>query len=256
MSEWPDAGVDYMQAIADTKLLLSHRYSQWMLSGPALEDGIAGASCAQDELGHVRQLFRLLGEQGQENEWLEGDREAMEYANAAPLDERPDDWMSFVATVGPIERASWYMLDAVDHEDFSGLKTRLGQDEFFHLEFLDGRLEAFAAEDPEGVIEAIESAMPGVLAYVGPADYDADTDPLVAAGYTDRPALELRTALREKYEEILAETAVSVGDLNVDWDAPTADEWNAIRRRTGDGSIPEEDVTALSGVRNKEFAME
>ncbi|MFB6297624.1 MAG: Phenylacetic acid catabolic protein [Salinirussus sp.] len=256
MSDWPDAAVDYVQAIADTKLLLSHRYSQWMLSGPALEDGIAGASAAQDELGHVRQLFRLLGAQGRDDDWLEGDRDPGEYDSAAPLDDRSATWTAFVATVGPVERAAWYLIDAIDHEDFSGLATRIGQDEYFHLEFLDGRLETLATDDPGAVEEALEEALPGVLAFIGPASYDEGTDPLVAAGYTDRPVATIREAFREKYAAILGGTPVSLAGLDVDWNGPPPEEWNETRRRIDGGGITEADATALSGVRNREFAMD
>lgn len=252
---WPAEAVDYVQAVADTKLLLSHRYAQWMLSGPALEDGIAGASAAQDELGHVRQLFRLLEGQGRESDWLEGDRGPAEYANAAVLDDRPDSWTAFVATVGPVERAAWYMLDAIDHGDFDGLATRIGQDEFFHLEFLDGRLEALAAEDPEAVAAALEGALPGVLAFLGPAGYDEGADPLYGS-YTDRTVAALRESFRGKYAEVLEPTPLSPGDLDVDWEFPSAEAWDAQRRRVGGGAIDEADATALSGVRNAEFAMD
>jgi ring-1,2-phenylacetyl-CoA epoxidase subunit PaaC len=256
VSEWPGNAVDYVQAIADTKLLLSHRYSQWMLSGPALEDGIAGASAAQDELGHVRQLFRLLGQQGRDDDWLEGDRGPEEYANASPLDARPETWTDFVVTVGPVERAAWYLIDAIDHDDFSGLGTRIGQDEFFHLEFLDGRLQTLADDDPDAVCEALEAVLPGVLAFLGPPAFDEETDPLLAEGYTDRSAAAIRGAFREKYQEILSTTPVSLADADVDWEQPARSAWDERRRRVDDGAITDEDATSLSGVRNREFAME
>ena len=253
---WPSEAVDYVQSVADTKLLLSHRYAQWMLSSPVLEDDIAGASAAQDELGHVRQLFRLLEQQGQGDDWLEGDRSPAEFANAAPLDENPETWVEFVVTLGLVERAAWYLIDAIVHEDFDGLGTRIGQDEFFHLEFLDGRLETLADERADEVESAMAAALPGVRAFVGPAAYDEETDPLVAAGYTDRSASVLRSSFRAKYDELLAGTAVSLDDLDVDWDAPAVESWDARRRRVGAGSVSEEDVTSLSGVRNAEFAMD
>ncbi len=256
MSDWSDEAVDYVQAIADTKLILSQRYAQWMLSAPVLEDDIAGASAAQDELGHVRQLFRLLGQQGRDDDWLEGDRDASEFANARSVDANPESWPAFVVTMGLTERAAWYLVDAIDHEDFDGLGTRIGQDEFFHLEFLDGRLESLSDEATEEIVEALEDVLPAVLEFLGPTAYDADTDPLVAEGFTDRSAAELREAFRTRYEEVLAETGIDLDALDVDWDAPAPDEWNETRRRTGEGTIPDADVESLSGVRNAEFAMD
>ncbi|MGM0604164.1 MAG: Phenylacetic acid catabolic protein [Halobacteriota archaeon] len=256
MSEWPDGAGDYVQSIADTKLVLSQRYAEWMLSAPVLEDDIAGASAAQDELGHVRQLFRLLGEQGREDDWLEGNRDPTEFANVAAIDSTPATWPAFVVTVGLAERATWYLLDAIDHPDFDGLGTRIGQDEFFHLEFLDGRLETLIETDPDAVVDALETALPPVLAYLGPTDYDEGSDPLVESGFTDRSASALRDAFEEQYAAILSDTDVDLDALDVDWDAPDLTIWNETRRRTGAGSISESDVEALSGVRNAEFAME
>jgi ring-1,2-phenylacetyl-CoA epoxidase subunit PaaC len=253
---WPAEAVDYVQSVADTKLLLSHRYAEWMLSGPALEDDIAGASAAQDELGHVRQLFRLLDQQGRDDDWLEGDRSPGEFANAAPLDTNPEGWVEFVVTLGLVERAAWYLVDAIDHADFDGLGTRIGQDEFFHLEFLDGRLETLAAERPDEVTEAMEAALPGVLAFLGPAGYDDDTDPLVAAGFTDRSVAVLRSSFRDRYDELLGGTGLSLATFDIDWSAPSLEAWDATRRRVGGGSISEADVERLSGVRNAEFAMD
>lgn len=256
MSAWPDRAVDYVQSVADTKLVLSQRYAEWMFSGPVLEDDIAGASAAQDELGHVRQLFRLLGQQGREDDWLEGDRTPAEFANAASVDEKPGSWVEFVVRIGLTERAAWYLIDAVDHEDFEGLGTRIGQDEFFHLEFLDGRLESLGDERTDDVVAALEAALPPVLAFLGPAAYDEGSDPLVEAGFTDRSAAALRSAFAARTEEIFEGTAVDVDALDVDWDAPTLAEWNEPRRRTEEGAISEGDVESLSGVRNAEFRME
>lgn len=253
MSEWPEEAVEMVQAVADTKLLQSQRYAEWMLKGPVLEDGIAGASSAQDEIGHVRQLFRLLGEQGRDGDWLEGDRDAEEFANCAALDSELDDWVRFVVTMNMTERASWFLLDAVVHDDFSGLGERIGQDEYFHLEHLDGRLETLAEERPDDVAAAFEESLPAVLAYLGPEAYDAESDPLVAADFTDRSVATLRASFREHYESVFEGTDVSV---DADWSHPDADEWDETRRRVDGGGPAEETIRSLSGVENAEYAVQ
>jgi ring-1,2-phenylacetyl-CoA epoxidase subunit PaaC len=111
-------------------------------------------------------------------------------------------------------------------------------------------------ERTEQVVAALEAALPDVLAFLGPAAYDGETDPLVASGFTDRPASALRTAFVDRLEEIFEGTDVDVDALDVDWDAPALDEWDERRRRTGDGSISEGDVESLSGVQNAEFRVD
>jgi ring-1,2-phenylacetyl-CoA epoxidase subunit PaaC len=252
--EWPPEAVDLLQSIADTKLLLSQRYAEWMLSGPVLEDDIAGASASQDEIGHVRQLFRLLTQQGRDQSWLEGDRNLGDFCNAATLDDAPEGWVNFVVAMDVTERAAWYLLDAVAHDDFTGLGERIGHDEYFHLEHIDGRIETLSADRPADVAEAFERYLPDALAFIGPSTFDDDSDPLLEAGFTDRSVAELRAAYREKYEEMLADTEVSLD--GVDWDAPDPDAWDATRRRVGEGTIDQETLDSLTGAESREFAIE
>lgn len=251
---WPDGAEAFVQAIADTKLLLSHRYAQWMLAAPVLEDDIAGASAAQDEMGHVRQLFRLLAEQGRDQDWLEGERDPDEFANAALLDEPMADWTEFLVRVNLTERASWYLLDAIDHDDFDGLVDRIGQDEYFHLDYLDARLRTVAAEDPGSVTEMLTSALPSTLAFLGPSTYDADEDPLMAEGFTDVAIGAIRGAYRDHYEAALDGTGVTLD--GIDWTAPDPRDWNDQRRRVGDGTVDAETVRQLSGVESREYVIQ
>ena len=250
---WPEPAVDYVQAIADTKILLGQRYGEWMLKGPNLEDDISGASNAQDEIGQVRQLFRLLTRQGVDDEWLESERAPDEYANAATLDTEAEAWPTFIVQVALTDRAAWLLLDAIDHDDFTGMVQKMGEDEYFHLEHHDGRLETLAEDQPEAVEAALAEYFPDILAFVGPATYDAASDPLVDAGFTDRPAAEIRRALREHYATLFEGTEVSVPPL--DDSVPDPDAWDETRRRVGDGHVDADVVDQLQGVSNREYVI-
>jgi ring-1,2-phenylacetyl-CoA epoxidase subunit PaaC len=254
MNEWPEGAVDYVQAITDTKLLLSHRYAEWMLAGPSLEDDIGGASAAQDEVGHVRQLVRLLEQQGRETDWLEGDREPTEFRNAAVLDTASETWVEHLATVATADRAAWYLLDSITAEDFTGLVEKIGQDEYFHLEYHDARLTTLARSRPDELQPIVEDALSKTLVFLGPASYDSDSDPLVQGGFVDRSAVELRTALFSHYKNLFDGTDVSLDDVTRE--APSPDEWDATRRRVENGVISQSVVDSLTGVQNKEFAVE
>ena len=53
---------DLLLRLADDDLILGHRNSEWTGLGPILEEDIAFASMAQDQLGHAQAYYLLLGE--------------------------------------------------------------------------------------------------------------------------------------------------------------------------------------------------
>lgn len=79
--EVPAAAGAALLALADDELIIGHRHSEWLGLSPFLEEDLAMASIAQDELGHARALYTLLWPG-----WAE--REAMVVRRPAP------DWRS------------------------------------------------------------------------------------------------------------------------------------------------------------------
>ena len=92
-----DALRDLLLVLADSKRLLGMRYSDWMLGAPMLEAGIAASSMAQDEWGHGRLTYALLGAFGDEPQALEHEREADAYRGIQPLDRSPGSWSEMIA---------------------------------------------------------------------------------------------------------------------------------------------------------------
>jgi ring-1,2-phenylacetyl-CoA epoxidase subunit PaaC len=58
---------DLLYQLADDDLMIGHRNSEWCGMGPLLEEDIAFASMAQDQLGHALAYFRLLESLGHGN---------------------------------------------------------------------------------------------------------------------------------------------------------------------------------------------
>jgi ring-1,2-phenylacetyl-CoA epoxidase subunit PaaC len=57
---------DLLYRLADDKLIIGHRHSEWIGMGPILEEDIAFASIAQDEVGHSQAYYQLLNELGED----------------------------------------------------------------------------------------------------------------------------------------------------------------------------------------------
>jgi ring-1,2-phenylacetyl-CoA epoxidase subunit PaaC len=57
-----DAIKDLLYRLADDELVIGHRMSEWTGLGPFLEEDIAFASIAQDEVGHAQAIYSMLHE--------------------------------------------------------------------------------------------------------------------------------------------------------------------------------------------------
>src|SRR3972149_8426617 len=53
---------DYLIALADDELILGHRDSEWTGHAPILEEDIAFANIALDEIGHARLWYELAAD--------------------------------------------------------------------------------------------------------------------------------------------------------------------------------------------------
>lgn len=250
--EWPQSAIDYVQAIADTKLLLSAHQVEHSVSGPSLEDSVAAASIAQDEFGHVRQLFQLLGQQSREMEWLEGYRKPTEYANASTLDKVREDWAEYLVQVAVTDYATWLMLDAIDHPDFQGMVEKISEDEYFHIEFYDGWIDKLATNQPDVLADDLEESLASALALLGPPKYKDEADPLIQLGFTSSSVATLRSSLIAHYKPTLETVGLEPDQFT---QTPSESEWDENRRRIDGGSISESMADSLKGVQNQEFAV-
>ena len=84
--------VELLLSVADDKLMIGHRNSDWTGLGPILEEDIAFSSLAQDEIAHAQVLYGLASEiDGRSADSLAFGRGPDEY-RCAQLVELPDDF--------------------------------------------------------------------------------------------------------------------------------------------------------------------
>jgi ring-1,2-phenylacetyl-CoA epoxidase subunit PaaC len=83
------AFVQYLLRLADDRLVLGHRLSEWCGHAPILEEDIALANIALDLIGHATALLTLAGDTegaGRDADALAYLREAIDYRNALLLE--------------------------------------------------------------------------------------------------------------------------------------------------------------------------
>ncbi|MDX1523563.1 MAG: Phenylacetic acid catabolic protein, partial [Anaerolineae bacterium] len=82
-----------LTALADDELILAHRDSEWTGHAPILEEDIALANIAQDELGHATVFFGLLQDlTGADPDQIAFFRDAPDFRNAQLVELPKGDW--------------------------------------------------------------------------------------------------------------------------------------------------------------------
>jgi ring-1,2-phenylacetyl-CoA epoxidase subunit PaaC len=196
MKDVPDdlkpALADLLLAIADDKLLLGHRNSDWTGLAPILEEDIAFSSLAQDEIAHAQTLYELAGTLvGEEADHLAFGRDAAAFRSAAIV-EVPDefDWAFAIARrllVDHFDRLRLERLSRSSWAPLAALGARLVAEEQVHVEHVNDwtcRLGGGNEESRRRLQAALDRIAPEATDLFEPV---AGEPKLVAAGVYPEP---------------------------------------------------------------------
>jgi ring-1,2-phenylacetyl-CoA epoxidase subunit PaaC len=134
-----NAFFEYLLRLADDRLVLGHRLSEWCGHGPILEEDIALSNIALDLIGQASMLLKLAGEvegKGRNEDALAYFRDTVEFRNAQ-LVELPNG--DFAATI-----VRQFLFDAWDvlvleklvaakHESLAGIAAKALKEARYHV---------------------------------------------------------------------------------------------------------------------------
>jgi ring-1,2-phenylacetyl-CoA epoxidase subunit PaaC len=129
-------------ALADDKLMLGHRNSDWTGLGPILEEDIAFSHLAQDEIAHAQAIYEFVGTLlGRSADDLAFGRLASEF-RCASIVEVPDefDWATAMARklfCDHFDRMRLRRLSKSSCRPLAELAARLAAEEQLHVEHVD-----------------------------------------------------------------------------------------------------------------------
>lgn len=139
--------VELLYQLADDELVLGHRDSEWLGLAPHVEEDVAFASVAQDEVGHATLMYRLLEELGEgKADDLAFLRTAAARSNSV-LVERPNgegtylqnpqfEWGYTIARHYCYDLFDQVRLEALTHSSYTPLAqaaAKLRREERYHL---------------------------------------------------------------------------------------------------------------------------
>jgi ring-1,2-phenylacetyl-CoA epoxidase subunit PaaC len=163
-----EAFVAVLTALADDELILGHRHSEWTGYAPHIEEDVAFASIAQDEIGHASSYYSLIADDGQDIDVLALGRPVDAYRNAV-LCERPNtDWAFTLARHWLYDHADDIRLRALERTSEPKLRqlvTKIRREERYHLLHADLWMKRVA----QGPVEARSRIMPAMTTAFGEA---------------------------------------------------------------------------------------
>jgi ring-1,2-phenylacetyl-CoA epoxidase subunit PaaC len=253
-------------ALADSKRVLGLRYSDRMLGAPTLEAGIAASSMAQDEWGHARLTYALLGDFGDDPKALEHERPAAAYRSHPALDQPMASWADFIAAMLTVDTAVTAQYAALVESRYAPAHNRVQKmldEERYHYEYAAGWVRRMAAvpELKEELAASLALYLPEALRWLGD-DGGAAARRLQDERLSTADPSALRDRVLARIGPLLAETGLAHG-LGVEesageWSYVHAFDfggWDEAARRAG-GALDEATAARARGDLNRSLLLD
>jgi ring-1,2-phenylacetyl-CoA epoxidase subunit PaaC len=170
---------DLLLALADDKLILGHRNSDWTGLGPILEEDIAFSHMAQDEMAHAQAIYQFIGKMiGKSADELAFGRAPHEY-RCAHIVEVPDefDWATALSRKFFCDHFDLVRLTALSkstHKPLADLSRRIAAEEQLHVEHVDRWIQRLGSGGTvesrtrvQTALDALAPLAPGLFQEVG-----------------------------------------------------------------------------------------
>ncbi len=225
-----------LSSLADNKQAVGRRYAYWCNGAPALEAAVAAAAMTQDELGHARTLYPLLGDFVQaeaDPTQVEPETRTLHYSLAF-LDKNFVGWSDFVATNFLFDTALSTFFEAAQNSTYEPLRQRarkILQEERIHLMHGEGwvrRLAKAGGAVKRTLATSIDQLWNETLCWFGPND-DFAMQHLHQEGVIDATPDELRSCYLHKVMPTLKQMGFGVpatfNETTQQWEANEALPW-------------------------------
>jgi len=216
-TQTPNALAAYLLAMADDELLLGHRNSEWCGHAPILEEDIAFANLALDEMGHASLWYTLLAELSGNDPKTYPDqlaffRQAEQYRNVQMVELPRGDWAFSIVRQYLFDAFEQVHLEALKGSRYAPLAeaaAKIYQEELYHYRHASAwmrRLALGTEESHQRVQRALDALWPyAAQLFVTTADQIA----LAQAGYVPA-AGDLESRWKEKVTSFVQECALTL----------------------------------------------
>ena len=209
----------HLLRLADDRLVLGHRTSEWCGHAPILEEDIALANIALDLVGQATMLLRLAGEvegAGRDEDALAYFRDAIDYRNALIVELPRGDFAFTVVRQFLFSTAAYFQLETLQrsaHPELAGIAAKALKETRYHVRHAGEWVVKLGDGTPESHRRA-QDALDELWRYTGELFLtDAVDDALLTAGVA--PSREgVEHAWRTQVDDVLARATLRVPETS------------------------------------------
>jgi len=179
-----EALFEYLTRLADDRLILGHRLSEWCGHGPILEEDIALANIALDYIGHAASLYEYAVEienEGRHRDDLVYFRNDVEYKNLKLTELPKGDFGFTIARQFLFSAFSYFLyesLSEVEDDQFRGMVQKHLKEIKYHLRH-SREWVLRLGDGTEESHKRIQNAFDDIWTYVGELFFQDEIDELL-----------------------------------------------------------------------------
>ena len=215
MTPPPALVVPYLLRLADDRLVLGHRTSEWCGHGPILEEDIALANIALDLIGEATLLLRLAGAaegRGRDEDALAYFRDAIEFRNALIVElPRGDFGFTIVRQFlfGVFALLQMEALSSSAHAELAGIAAKAVKETRYHVRHAGQWVVTLGDGTAESHARA-QAALDELWRYTGELFAADDVDREAAAAGVGVDPSTLAASWRAQVDDVLGRATLTV----------------------------------------------
>ena len=206
---------EYILRLADDRLVLGHRLSEWCGHGPILEEDIALSNIALDLIGQASMLLKLAGEvegKGRSDDTLAYFRDAIEFRNAQLVELPNGDFAATIVRQFLFDAWDVLVLDrltSATNESLAGIAAKALKEAKYHLRHSAEWVRMLGDGTSESHRRA-QAALDALWPYTAELFLADDIDRQAVAGGPGVDVEALLPRWRETVERVFAEATLTI----------------------------------------------
>lgn len=207
--------VEYLLRIADDRLVLGHRLSEWCGHAPILEEDIALANIALDLIGQATLLLRFAGEtegKGRSEDALAYFRDSGAYRNVLMAELPRGDFAFTIVRQFLFGVAAYYQLEALQRSasaDLAGIAAKALKETRYHVRHA-GEWVLKLGDGTEESRGRAQRALDELWRYTGELLMTDDTDAALAAAGLAPAAPDLAARWRAQVADVVQRATLTL----------------------------------------------